>query len=142
MDGISASAEFHGELGLVAPGSRRLRPGDVLRQGRARHRQGIANPRVDACAHTIVAKVHLRRGDHREAERYYELGLHFARTNRIAYLEVDAQLGLAATHHAAARPDTALDLCTQALHTAEMSGFQIHEATARTLLAELSACST
>ncbi|MFG1948714.1 BTAD domain-containing putative transcriptional regulator [Nonomuraea sp. NPDC048826] len=102
----------------------------------------LANPRIYACGHTIVAKVHLRQGDHREAERHYELGLHLAHINRMSYVEVDAQLGLAATHHAAGRPDLALDLCTQALHTAEASGFQIHAATARNLLAELSVRST
>jgi tetratricopeptide (TPR) repeat protein len=97
----------------------------------------IANPRVDAATQTVVAKVHLRLDDHREAERHYELGLRSARANRIPYLEVEALLGLAATHKAAGRPGTAVELCTEALHAAETAGFQIHEATARILLAEL-----
>jgi tetratricopeptide (TPR) repeat protein len=96
-----------------------------------------ANPRVVAATHAIVAKVHLRRGNHRMAKRHYEIGLRCARDNRVVYIEVGALLGLAATHKIAGRPDTALELCTEALHTAEAAGFQIHEATARTLLAEL-----
>jgi tetratricopeptide (TPR) repeat protein len=99
--------------------------------------EDIGNPRVDAASHAVVAKVCLRRGDHQGAERHYELGLRSARTNRISYLEVEALLGLAATHKAAGRADTAGELCAEALHAARLAGFQIHEATARILLAEL-----
>jgi hypothetical protein len=54
------------------PGPRRLGLSTVLCQGKAALdiAEDIANPRVDASTHTILAKVHLRRGDQRQAERY------------------------------------------------------------------------
>ncbi|GHH40144.1 AfsR/SARP family transcriptional regulator [Lentzea cavernae] len=97
----------------------------------------IANPRVDAASRTIVAKAHLHLGDHAEAERYFRQGVSRARAHRMRYLEVDALLGLAATLHASGRYGVAAEHCEEGLRTAEKAGFRIHEATARTLLAEL-----
>ncbi|WP_330277717.1 tetratricopeptide repeat protein [Lentzea sp. NBC_00516] len=96
----------------------------------------IANPRVDAATKTIVAKVLLHQGDHAEAELLYGQGLSRARANRMTYLEVAALLGLAATLHATGRSDAAAEHCEEALRVSGKAGFQIHEATARTLLAE------
>jgi tetratricopeptide (TPR) repeat protein len=94
----------------------------------------VGNPRIDAATNAIVAEVHLRRGEYAEAERHYRQSLSHARANRVKYLEVTALLGLAATRHATGWHGT--EHCEEALRIAEKAGYRIHEATARTLLAE------
>lgn len=114
----------------------RAEPAQALSHARAALEiaEEIGNPRVDAATNAIVAEVHLHRGEHAEAERHYQQSLSRARANRMRYLEVAALLGLAAARHAAGRSGT--EHCEEALRIAEKAGYQIHEAAARTLLAE------
>lgn len=99
--------------------------------------QAIANPRAETATLTMLAAVHLHQGDHTQAEHYFTLGLDSARTNRITFTELEALLGLAATHQATARPATARALATEALHAARSSGFPLHQSTAEAFLAGL-----